>query len=185
MAKKSETRRRKVGAAALNPSSPVVQLSSVALGFFLGDKINAPIDSLVKGTAVTVPDTTNKIVGAAQVGLGSLLVLGKGKKSLIKTAAGGVLAGAGLKRLLKGFGIMSGFQSVPVLGNPRRRSIAGYQSVPVLGSYIVNGNPAIGGNPAVGGYTVNGGYGSGLKVMGNANASGSGLVHETGSQLMN
>lgn len=171
MAKK-KTKRRRVGAAAsLNPSSPIVMLGSVAAGFLLGDTINEPIDKLLKGDKAAVPETTNKLVGAGQTGVGALLLLGKGKKSMLKTVAGGVLAGSGAKRLLKALGIMGGYQAVPVLGS-QARGVGGYQAVPVLGNpynpegingYMVNGS----------GYRVNGGYNSDTaKVMGSANGSG-------------
>lgn len=174
--RKKTTRRRRIGAAALNPGSPVVQLGSVAVGFLLADTLNAPIDKMLKGDKPAIPAMTNKIVGAAEVGLGALLVMGKGKKSLIKTAAGGILAGAGLKRLLREFGVISGYQAVPVIGS-QSRGINGYQAVPVIGNPF---NPS-----GINGYRVNGGYmvngqGDGTsRVMGNAvgsAGSGSGLM---------
>lgn len=152
---------RRMGALDLKPGNPIVQLGFVALGYFLAaDPVNDEIDKLISkkdATGAVVPPTasTKKMIGAATAGAGAGLVL-MGKKTMIKTAAGGVLAGVGLKRLLKEFNVISGYQDVPVLG---RRNIAGYQDVPVLngaginGGYVVNG----GGAGINGGYVVNGG----------------------------
>lgn len=124
-------RRSRVGAMALSPSSPLVKWGSVAAGYLLGDKINAPIDSLV-GTKID-----GKIIGAAEAGIGYMLALRKGgKKSLPTTIIGGVLLGAGAKRLLKSFGIgnIGGYQMVPAVG--------GYRKVPAIGAGSMNGaNP--------------------------------------------
>jgi len=123
-------RRSRVGAMALNANSPVVQLGAVAIGYlFAGNAINGAIDKALNITAIDAAGTSKgKMVAVAEAGLGALLLMKKGKKSLPLTIAGGVLAGAGLKRLLAEFKI-GGFQSVPVLGRVR-----GFQSVPVLGN---------------------------------------------------
>lgn len=161
--KKHHKRRRSVGA--LNPRSPIVMLGSLAAGYLLADTINTPIDKLV--TTAKIPAVA---VTAGEVGVGALLLMSKkksGTMGLVKTVAGGILAGAGIKRALKQFNIISGYQSVPVIG----RRMAGYQAVPVVGGV----RPAqLAGAPAQlqGGFRVNGpnnGYiptGSGSKVMG-------------------
>lgn len=120
-AKKTTRRRRsRVGALSLNPSSPLVMYGSVAVGYLMGNTINAPI------TKAIGDKLDNKIVAGAQVGVGALLVMKKGKKSLPVTIAAGLLAGAGLKRGMEAFGIgqthMAGFQDVP--------AVNGYQQVP-------------------------------------------------------
>jgi len=142
--KRSSGRRRRMGAMALNANNPVVTLGSVAAGYLMAaTPVNSALDKVTGGKIDA------KILGAAQVGLGALVIMKKGgKKSLPLTIGAGVLAGAGLKRLLVAMGVVSGFQSVPVIG--------GYRSVPVIG----NGNgyrvPA-----GLGGYTT-----SPVKVMG-------------------
>ena len=114
-------RRRRIGALALNASSPLVKYGSVAAGYFMGDKVNEAIDKATGGKV------DGKIVAAAEALLGFML-LTKGKKSTLKVAAGGVMLGAGVKRGLAEFGVISGFADVPV--------IAGYKSVPVLNGYV-------------------------------------------------
>jgi hypothetical protein len=134
--------------------------------------------------------TVTTVLPFAEIGLGGLLLL-KGKPSLLKTAAGGILAGAGIKAALKKFGVISGYQSVPVIGGKR---IRGYQSVPVIGAYdqaspsvaqlAGQNEPGANTPAALKGYGVNGlvpGYQpNGSGVMGSlyANAdNGSGLSH--------
>lgn len=152
MAKKKKStgsKRKKVGAMSLSASSPLVMYGSIAAGYFFGDKLNDAVDKATGGKI------DGKIVGGAEAGLGALLVFGKGKKSLPKTIAGGVLLGAGAKKMLKEFGVISGYGSVPVVG---RRRINGYGSVPVVGGYTpsvmlagaLNGN----GNGMNAGYPV-------------------------------
>jgi hypothetical protein len=124
------TRRRKVGAMALNAKSPLLTYGAMAGGFLMADTINAQVDK-VTGTM------DDKIKGGITGGIGAALVYMKlgAKKSPLEVVAGGVLVGAGVKRLLKAFGILNGFQSVPVLG---RRQVNGYGKVPVLGGYQTN-----------------------------------------------
>lgn len=186
--------RRRVGAMSLNPNSPLMKLAAVGVGYLLADTINPQIDNLTKSflpTTTTVPasgttpasvtanKTNTEILAAAEAGLGALLLLGK-KGNWIKTVAGGIVAGAGLKRGLKSFGVISGYQSVPVIGG--RRVIRGYQKVPVIGNintpaqlqgYRVNG-PSIT-PPQLSGYRVN-------RVMG---STGSGYAQASTSGYMN
>ena len=121
--KKVKSRRRRIGALALNPASPLVKYGSAALGYFLGDKINDAISN------ATGDKVDGKIIAAAEAGIGLMLMLmmKKAKKSLPLTIAAGVLTGAGVKKALSEFGIINGFSDVPVL--------AGYKSVPVLSGY--------------------------------------------------
>lgn len=128
--KKTHKKSRKVGAMALSPSSTLMKWGPILAGYFLADKINTPIDTALGGKI------DSKIIGAAEGGLGFLLVFGKGKKSLPKSILGGLLLGAGAKRLLKDFGVMGGFHDVPVVGSPYR--------VPVLGAYRVPPTPVMG-----------------------------------------
>lgn len=106
--KKTSTRRRRVSGVALSAKSPVVQLGSIAAGYlFLGDKIN---DALSNVTGSLDP----KIVAAAEVVGGFLL-----KKKMRGTAGqvlGGILIGAGAKKGLREFGVISG---LPTVGNMR------------------------------------------------------------------
>jgi hypothetical protein len=173
-AKRTTRRRRRVGAVALNAKSPLVQFGSIAAGYFLGDTINPLIDK-VAGTM------DPKIVGAAEAGIGAALafnLLSKGKApGALQVAAGGILMGAGAKRLLKEFGVINGFQSVPVLAG---RRMNGYNSVPVLGGYNTSRTAMNG----IGGYRVGPRINGSSNVMGCA-ASGSGLTgNNAGSELM-
>lgn len=193
-AKKSGKRRRRVGGiGGLNLNSPAVKLLGVAAGYFLtADLVNNTIDRAVMKPVTTtttttnettgqVSGTTNTLVTVGEVGLGGLLLMRK-KQSLITFALGAVAAGAGVKRGLKKFGVIKGYQSVPVIGKHR---MAGYQSVPVIG---VTPSQLAGAPGQLQGYTVSGGldYGyasQGSGVMGstiNPNANGSGIMSGTG-----
>lgn len=122
----SHRRRRRIGAMSMTASNPIVQIGSIAAGFFLiGQPLNNMLDQ------VTAGKIDGKLIGGAEAGIGALLLLKKGRKDMLTTVAGGVLIGAGAKRLLKELGVIAGFQSVPVLG--------GYKSVPVLGGYTPSG----------------------------------------------
>lgn len=135
-AKKTTRRRRKMGALAMKANSNIVKLGAIALGYFMGDKIN---DTIMSATGGKID---GKIVAGAEAGLGALLLLSKGKPSMIKTIGGGVALGAGLKKLLKEFGIINGiggYGNVPVVG---RRRINGYGNVPVVGAYSSPGTLA-------------------------------------------
>jgi len=140
------------------------------------DKVNTPAPTPATATSPATqrsPYLSGTVVMAGELGIGALLLLSKkksGTMGMVKTVAGGVLAGAGLKRALKSFNIISGYQSVPVVG----RRMGGYQGVPVIGavrpSQLAGGPGQLqGGN----GFRVNGmnnnGYvptGSGSRVMG-------------------
>lgn len=171
-------RRRRVGA--MNPDSTVMKVAALAGGYLFGDQINSAIDSIVSkvspapaaaATGALPAGTTGTLVLAGEIGLGGMLLL-KGRRTLPKTIAGGLLAGAGIKRALKQFGMISGYQSVPVLAGA---GIRGYQNVPVLG-----GIPAqLQGVPAqLQGYGTRGsgvnGYNTAQKIMGGIGNTGSG-----------
>lgn len=180
---KKHHRRRRIGAMALNPSQPVVKLAAVALGYFLAaDPINTALDKVIPAEITTATDFKKYIPGAAETGIGALLLMSKKKPSLIKTAAGGLLAGAGLKRLLKASGVITGYQATPVIGRMGRHRMAGYQSVPVVG---VTTPPQLSGTPPqLQGYRVNGyiPHGSGVGVMGSINGIGN-TDHTRGSGI--
>lgn len=169
-AKKSTHRRRRIGAAKLNPNSMVVKLISAIVGFFFADKFNPLLDKLIPATV------DQKIVGIAQAGVGTLLIMSKAKQSRgalpwIKSVGGGVLLGTGAKRALKAFGVISGYQRVPVVG--------GYGAVPVVG--VANRRHLNGYSPnqALNGYNVP----RPMNVMGSM-GSGSGVTNTTGGDLM-
>lgn len=152
--KKSPTRRRRraVGALALNAKSPLLMYGSMALGYFMGDKLNAILPA-------SVQTMDQKLVGGVEAGLGAALVfakLGKKQKGAIEVGIGGVLIGAGAKKLLREFGIITGiggYQTVPVIGANIRKGINGYQKVPVIG-YTPN-RTALNGVPSMNsGYTT-------------------------------
>lgn len=163
--KKHRKHSRKVGA--LNPSSGMTKLISLAAGYFLADTINPVIDKVVPATVLSSTTAAKYIPAAAEIGLGGYLLMKKGKASMLKTVAGGVVAGAGIKRMLRNTGTITGYQSVPVIGAARKH-VAGYQSVPVIGAMPaqLNGVPE-----QLSGYRVNGlgaylPQGSGSNVMG-------------------
>lgn len=136
--KRSKGRRRRVGGSSLlNPSSPVVKIAATAVGYLLADTINAQIDKVIPATLLPVaaagakPGVMDYAVPAVEAGVGAFLLF-KGKPSLIKSAAGGILLGAGIKRGLRKAGVITGYQSTPVIGGRRRMS--GYQDTPVIGA---------------------------------------------------
>jgi hypothetical protein len=193
--KKKGGKRRRMGTT-LSAQSPVVKILAVGAGFFVGETVNGAIDKVLPKQAGevgpglpggTISKGTNTAAIVGQVGLGGLLLMGKkgGTVGLVKTVAGGVLAGSGLRRALKQMGVIKGYQAVPVIG---RRRMAGYQNTPVLGA-TNNGTPAqLQGVPdQLQGFRVNGGlgfngYGSqGSGVMGST-GRGSGI--STGSDYM-
>lgn len=169
-------RRARVGAMSLNPKNPLILIASVGLGFMGADKIYSAIDEAIPtkttpATATTPAVVSNAIsdtvLGGGFAAAGGLLAL-KGRRTLPKTIAGGVMIGAGLKWALKDQGVLTGgmygYQSVPVIG----RRLGGYQSVPVVGKIgrlggvpnILNGHttsrmPALSGVPNIlNGYTT-------------------------------
>lgn len=137
--RKHTTRRRRVGATAmkLNPSSPLVMIGSAAIGYFMGDKINAALSN-VTGTM------DGKLVGGIEAGIGAALVFNVfgGKKSLLPVVAGGVIGGAGVKKLLQEFGVINGiggYGAVPVIGRRMMKgALNGYGQVPVVAGYTPN-----------------------------------------------
>lgn len=137
--KRSHRKSKRVGAATLNPGNPIVMLAAVGVGYYFSDKLFVPLRNMLpmKTTAATTtapatiaPIVSGTVLGAGMTGVGALLML-KGKKTMVKTVAGGVLAGVGLKGILKDQGVVTGFQSVPAIG---RRGVNGFQSVPAVGA---------------------------------------------------
>jgi hypothetical protein len=168
--KRTHHRRKRVGAASMNPKNPLILLASVGVGYYFSDQIFGKAMTMVpiKTTAATAttaasvsPYVSATILGGGFVGAGALLAL-KGRRTLPKTIAGGVLAGAGLKGVLKDQGVISGFASVPVVGSMGRKRVAGYQSVNVLGKvpsalngYVTSRTAAMGMVPnSLKGYTT-------------------------------
>jgi hypothetical protein len=131
---KRSSRRRRIGAIALNANSPVTKIASLGAGYVLSNQITAALEKVTGGKI------DSKIVNGI-LAAGGLYLSMKGKSNLLKVL-GGIAAGAGAKGLLKDFGVISGFRSIPVLG--------GFNKVPVIGGYNVP-QPTLNG---VGGYTV-------------------------------
>lgn len=159
--KKATRRRRRVGAMALTASNPLVKYGSMAAGFFVADDINQGIDKFT-GTMDA------KAKGAITSGIGAGLVfmkLGK-KKTVVETVAGGLLIGAGAKRLLKEFGIMNGFRAVPAVNGAMPKRLNGYQNVNVLNGYPTARIP-------MNGYKVPGGVSTSLAGNGYSRSYGS------------
>lgn len=192
--KHSRRRSRRVGAFRLGGKGNGMKLAALAGGFFLGNTINAQIDKLLTKvggttttttTATTTSSSMNTVATVGEIGLGGLLLMRKqaaGTMGTVLTVGGGLLAGAGIRRALKSMGIMTGYQSVPVIGRPR---MAGYQSVPVIGNRITP--PQLAGRPAqLQGYRVNGYTPAGSGVMGavGSNYGGSGVTNTGGGGLM-
>lgn len=185
-------RSRRVGALSLGGKDTGVKLLAVGAGFFLGSTINGFVDKILPKTTDPVPVPTKGAQTMAMVGelgIGGLLLLRKqsGTTGMAMKVAGGVLAGAGLKRALSVMGIMSGFQSVPVIG---RHRMAGYQSTPVIGASTVPSQLAGRTPPQLSGYRPAGsGVGAyvnqGSGVMGSIGccdgSSGSGITSTNGS----
>jgi hypothetical protein len=194
--KKGGRRRRRVGAFSMGGKDTALKLAAIAGGFFLGKTVNDKINSLntkvVPATATTAATTTTMVPSAVitvgELGIGGLLLLrkgGTGTMGMVTKVAGGVLAGVGLRRALGQMGIMSGYQSVPVIG---RHRMAGYQSVPVIGNSKMPVQLS-GGTPSqLQGFRVNG-YkptGSSVGVMGSIGSAdnGSGITTSCGSGYM-
>lgn len=177
-------RRRHVGALNLKGKDTTMKLAALAAGFLIGPKLNTMIDDANKSTSTTGVVTTKvdpSIIMVGEIGVGGLLLMRKKSNTILKIA-GGVLAGAGLRRAIGKMGIMNGFQSVPVIGKHR---MAGYQSVPVLGRTMP---PQLSGStPAqLQGFRVNGYTPTGSGVMGRIGAvdAGSGITNTGGGGLM-
>ncbi len=182
MAKKTKhhgkRRHRRVGALSLGSSGSLLTLAAAAGGFVFADKINPIVDKIVTPTA-----TNQTMVGAIQTGagLGTALYLAKktrGPVKMIAQVGGGLAAGAGAKRLLKAMGVVSGYQSVPVIG---RRHVSGYQSVPVIGgptpSQLQGMRPGQLQGYKVNGYRPHGSGVSGMMTPGIAAAMPAGATH--------
>lgn len=129
-------RSKRIGAMSLNPKNPLVLVASVAAGWFGSDQIFKVIDKAIPTKDTSATDKTqvnvvsDTVLGTGMVAAGGALAL-LGKKSMVKTIAGGVMAGAGLKLVLVDQGAIKGFPSVPSVG--RRRRMAGFPSVPSVG----------------------------------------------------
>lgn len=122
--KKKTVRRRRIGSMGkLNPASPIVTYGSIAAGFVMGTKIDTMLAKVIPA------GVDPKIVGVGEIGIGALLVYSKGKKTMLKTVAGGVLLGAGIKKTMTAFGIgnIGGYQMVP--------AVSGYSKVPAVSGY--------------------------------------------------
>lgn len=125
-ARKTTRRRRRIGGlGAMTPSNPLVKYGSMAVGYLLGDKVNEALDK------VAGDKMDGKLLAGLQVFAGLVanqtVPLIKAKPNMILTVAGGVLAGAGVKRGLTEFGVINGFFNVPALN--------GFRSVPALNGY--------------------------------------------------
>jgi len=135
-------RSRRVGALGIGKGDTGLKLLAIAGGFFLGNTINTQIDKMLpkadpppgSTTPSTIPSKTAQTAAmVGEMGLGGLLMLRKRSPMMLKVA-GGVLAGAGIKRAFNVMGVMTGiggYQNVPVVGSHR---MAGYQNVPVIGA---------------------------------------------------
>lgn len=188
---------RRVGAFGLKGKDSALKLAALAGGFLLGKAINNQVDKIAAKISPQSGATTNpnNIAGSTipavaasigEIGLGGLLLMRKQSGGMGKylQIAGGVLAGAGLRRVLGSLGIMTGYQSVPVIGKHR---MAGYQSVPVIGRNVIPAQLAGSGMPAqLQGFRVNGYRPTGSGVMGKIGAveGGSGITNTGGGGYM-
>lgn len=181
MAKKHKTQSSKRKGSS-KKTDLLIKLAAIGVGYLAADKINEQVDKIVPKTkdANGVETVNENVAIAGELGIGGLLLLKKmpvGNKMVQTglTVVGGVLAGAGLKRGMKKLGIISGYQSVPVIG---RHRMAGYQNTPVIGAMGVPSALSGSGIPsALSGYRPAGsgvgGYKSqGSGVMGSTNGSG-------------
>lgn len=185
--KKTKNRRktRRVGGIGLKPDSMITKVLAVAAGYFLlADPINDQLDKLIPkktpdpdpAPATTVSGMLDNVdlVGVGETGVGAALLF-MGKSSLLKTLAGGILVGAGVKRLTSADKAIKGYQSTPVIGYAKKR-LAGYQSTPVIGKVPaqLQGLPG-----QLQGYRVNGYQSAGSGAMGSMelnNQAGSGVA---------
>lgn len=130
-------RRSKVGLTTMSPANPLIVLGSLALGYLSGDTISGKLDTYIPTTTTPATATTPAVVknvvsdtvlGASEMGAAALLYL-KGPKKVWSHVVAGFTAGVGLRLVLKDQGVVTGFQSLPVIGNILR----GFQSLPVVG----------------------------------------------------
>lgn len=103
-AKKTSHRRRRVSGVALSAKSPLVTFGSIVAGYLVGDKINDALANVVPASV------DPKIVAAAEAVAGFLIK--KKMKGVAGQAIGGILIGAGAKKALKEFGVISGLPTV-------------------------------------------------------------------------
>jgi hypothetical protein len=152
----------------MKAGSPLLMVGSAAVGFLAGTQVNQAINMLIPATMKTQANT-GKAVAAVQVGVGAFLILSKGKKSMLKTIAGGLLAGAGLKRATIVFkagttDTLGGYGDVPVIGayapnGQLGRRVHGYGDVPVIGAYAPNSS--LTGSKVMGSFDNGSGYNNG------------------------
>lgn len=141
-------RSRRVGALALNPSSPLVKYGTIAAGFLLAKIVNTSLNGLIPAS-LKAKTGSPKIVAGAQAGLGALLIFSKGKKSTVKSIAGGLLLGSGIKRLLDS---MAAGAPTTITGYGNVDVISGYGNVNVISGRKMNGYTP---NNSLNGYTPN------------------------------
>ncbi len=163
-------------------SRGMISIASVAVGYLMADTINAQIDKMLPASmttpapAGTTSSITNYVPVIGELGIGAALIAFK-KTGMIGAVAGGLLAGAGIKRALKQVGAISGYQSVPVIGS-RNRRMAGYQSTPVIAGIPgqLSGTPSqlSGGGYRSGGSGVSGEFG--YQSNGSGISSGTGYM---------
>lgn len=189
---KRHRRRRhgSVGALKLGGKDSGLKLIALAGGFFLGKQINAAIDKLNTTTTGTPAVSTNRVnpnmLTVGEIGIGGLLLLRKKSPGMLGTGlqvAGGVLAGAGLRRAIGQLGFMNGYQSTPVIG---RHRMAGFQSVPVIGQRMPPQLSGSRGPAQLQGFRVNGYTPTGSGVMGSIGSTdtGSGITNSGGGGYM-
>jgi hypothetical protein len=124
----------------------------------------------------------SKIVAGAEAGLGFLLAMRKGKKTLPLVILGGYLLGAGVKKGMAAFGIggLGPYGEVPVVAG-----LGPYGLVPVIGKRRLAGyNPS----GTLGGYNPSGSINKVMGAMGTVstgNGSGSTITPgDPGSDMM-
>jgi len=149
--------------------------------------INDEIDKLMGPPDPAKPNFKANIAMGAELGLGTALALmkGRGTMGMVKDVAAGASLGLGARRLAKKMGMVSGYQSTPVLG---KRHVGGYQNTPVLGSTDVPSALSGAGIPSAvsgSGYRVNGpGYSPNGSNVGVMNGVGSARDRRNGSGYM-
>ena len=189
--KKHKRRARRVGGLKLGGNDTLIKLAAVGVGFLAATPINNAIDKILPKDATGAPSKNMQTAATVgQVGIGGLLLLkkGRGTTGMAMNAAGGLLAGASIKRVLKTMGIISGYQSVPVIGS-RRHRMAGYQSTPVIGAIpaqLAGTPPQLAGYRPAGSGAMGAYVPAGSGVMGGIGACepGSGITYSTGSGYM-
>lgn len=169
--KPASRRRRRVGA--LNTKGLLMKLAPVAAGYLLAEQINPLVDKIVPAT-IKAKSNYQMIAGVAEGGLGGWLAFGMKKRSMPLQIVGGVMLGAGLKRVVKSQGAVAGFRDQKVIQG--RRGMAGFYDqkvvqgyTPTTGQGLTGFNPVTAAGKMMSGVPGSTGYNNGMSATGYKN----------------